>query len=909
MLHRTMSDISAWPPRSGGFRDRALLRPETVVLVADAASHEAPVLARNLAAGGVRGRLFGGGEARDGFEAGPSIADLPVAPDLAVLCVAPEALAPAMEALATRGCFAAIVPGAAPELAAVSARTGVQALGQGSFGVAVPAIGLNATLSHIAPAKGRLALVTQSSAIARAVLDWAAAESVGFSHVVGIGGNQGFGFAGVLDWLARDAGTGAILLDLRRVKNRRMFVSAARAAARTRPVVAIRAGGRLADGSGLADEVMEAALRRAGVLRVSGLEDFLAAAETLARVRISPRATGPGDRIALVTNGVGLGALAADAVLAGGGRLADPGDAGLAAVALGLPQGWSGRNPLALGPDCAGRLGEAAAMLAALPEVDAVVALHAPAAEEDPEVVRESLAAAVTASRGAPILVGWAGQATAGAPRARLAPAGGPALDTPAAAGGRAPAPRAEPPQPPAAFDTPEAAVRGALHLAQDRRNRAAAAELPSREVLDLAPDRAAVARILAAVRAAGRDELTEAEALAVLAAYGVPTVPGCAVGGAAEAADAAVMLGFPVVLKVLSPDIPRKTEVGGVVMGLASAAAVRDAAVTMADRVARARPQARLTGFLVQRQAGRGQELRLRLGDDAMFGPWISFGRGGTAADIDPDEGFDLPPLNLALARGLIRRTRTARLLEGWRDHPPANLAAIADALVRLSQMAVDHPEIESCGINPLLADAEGVLALAAALRLRPPGQAALLAIPPYPADLARDWRGRDGRAVLVRPIRPEDAAAHAEAFRRLSAEDVRYRFFSALGELSAAQIARLTQIDYDREMAFVAVERVAGGPDRTVGVSRLIRDPGGAEAEFAVIVDPSWKGQGLARHLMERLFEWGRQVGVREVVGQVLAENAPMLAFVRALGFRVSRSAEDADVMEARLTLAPPG
>jgi acetyltransferase len=513
--------------------------------------------------------------------------------------------------------------------------------------------------------------------------------------------------------------------------------------------------------------------------------------------------------------------------------------------------------------------------------VDCVVALHAPAPEEDAEVVRESLAAAVKASRGAPILVGWSGQASAGPQRARLAADGV------------------------AVFATPEAAVRGALHLAQDRRNRAAAAELPAREVLDLAPDRAAVARILAAARAAGRLELTEAEALAVLAAYGVPTVPGRAVAGPAEAGDAAAMLGFPVVLKILSPDLPRKTEVGGVALGLGSAQAVRDAAVAMAARVAAARPGARVTGFLVQRQAGRGQELRLRLDEDAMFGPWISFGRGGTAADIDPDEGFDLPPLNLALAQGLIRRTRTARLLDGWRDHPPAHVPAIADALVRLSQLAVDFPEVESCGINPLLADAHGVLALDAALRLRPAGQAALLAIPPYPAELALTWRGRDGRWALLRPIRPEDAAAHAEAFRRLSPEDVRYRFFSALGELSAAQIARMTQIDYDREMAFVAVERREDGPDRTVGVSRLIRDPAGAEAEFAVVVDASWKGQGLARALMERLFDWGRQVGVREVVGQVLAENAPMLAFVRALGFRVARSAEDPEVMEARLGL----
>ena len=876
-----MPNFMTLSPRAG-FRPAALFHPSSLVLVVGDGSAEAPVLARNLAAGGFKGRLMAVGAAPSGFESFADIAALPATPDLAVLCLAPDALEPAMLALAARGCHAAIVPGPAPDLAALERRTGMRAIGQGSFGIAVPAIGLNATLSHVQPAKGRLALVTQSSAIARAVLDWAAAEAVGFSHVIGIGGNQGQGFAGALDWLARDPGTGAILLDLRRIKNRRMFISAARAAARTRPVVAIRAGGRLADASGQADAVMEAALRRAGVLRVAGLEDLLSAAETLARVRVSPRPlAGSGDRIAVVTNGIGLGSLASDAALAGGGQLAAISDEALAAIAIGLPAGWSGRNPLALGPGAAPRLGEAAAMLAGLGGVDAVVALYGPEPDSAPDLVRETLTAAVKASRGAPILVGWPGQVTAGPQRAKLAEAGV------------------------AVFPTPEAAVRGALHLAQDRRNRAAAAELPPRAVLDLAPDRARVARLFAGIRAAGRRELTEEEALSVLAAYGIPTVPGRAVAGPEEASDVAAMLGFPVVLKILSPDIGRKTEVGGITLGLTSPAAVRAAADAMAARVAAARPQARLTGFLVQRQAARAQELRLRLADDAMFGPWISFGRGGTAADIDPDDGIDLPPLNLTLAHALIRQTRTARLLDGWRDHPPANVPAIADALVRLSQIAVDFPEIEFFGINPLVADAQGVLALDASLLLRPAGQSSLLAIPPYPAELARAWRGKDGRSVLVRPIRPEDAAAHAEAFRRLTAEDVRFRFFSAMTELGVAQIARMTQIDYDREMAFVAVEQTEGGPDLTVGVSRLIREPGGESGEFAVIVDPSWKGQGLARHLMERLFEWGRAVGMKEIVGQVLKENRPMLGFMRALGFQLHVSAEDAEVMEARKVL----
>ena len=902
MLRRAMPPPSpATPPRpaAAGFRDTALFRPRSVALIGDSALPETAVIAVNLAAGGFRGRLFAAGiPAPPGFEApaAPSVEALPDAPDLAVLCLPAERLEGAMQALAARGCFAAIVPVAAPDLAGICARTGVRALGQGSFGLCVPAIGLNASLAHVAPRPGRLALVAQSAALTRAVLDWAEAESVGFSHIVGIGGNASIGFATTLDWLAREAETGAVLLDLRRIRNRRAFVSAARALSRTRPVVAIRAGGRLADATGVADAVMEAALRRAGVLRVGGFEELLSAAETLARLRGAPR-TGEGDRVAIVANGIGLGQLAADAVLAGGARLAELPEAARAALAALLPPGWSGGNPLSLGPQAGTRLAEAAAMLATLPEVDAVVALHAPVPGEDADTVREALVAASRARGTAsplrppvPILVGWlggTGASAAGAQRAALAAAGV------------------------AAFETPEAAVRGVLQLAQDRRNRAAAAELPPREVLEFTPDRAAVRRILDGARAAGRLALTEVEALGALAAYGIPVVPGRAVGSAEDAGVAAAMLGFPVVLKILSPDIARKTEHGGVVLGLRSVAEVVREAAAMRERVRAARPEARLTGFLVQRQAAtsRAHELRLRLGDDAMFGPWIGFGAGGTAADLLADEAFDLPPLNLPLAHALIARARrTARLLAGYRDQPAADRNAIAAALVRLSQMAVDFPEIATLGVNPLLADAEGVLALDASLTLRPAGApGASLAIAPYPAELAQPWRAPDGTVLMVRPIRPEDAAAHAEAFGRLAPEDVRRRFFSAVKELSRSQIIRLTQIDYDREMAFVAVERREDGPDRTVGVARAVREIGSpaGEAEFAVIVDPAWRGRGLARHLMERLIEWARGQGVPALVGQVLADNAPMLGFVRALGFSLRRVPGEEDVVEARLAL----
>lgn len=882
MLHCSMRSHSQPPQLSPAWNAR-LFRPRSVALIAEGDAPDAEVMARNLAAGGFAGKMYASGIPAPGMEAVGGIADLPQAPDLAVLCLSGPALAAGMEALAARGCRAAVVPGPAPDLADLSIRTGVRALGPHSFGLCLPALHLNASLAHLHASPGRLALLSQSASTSRAVLDWAAAEGLGFSHVIGIGGNASVGFATALDWLARDPDTGAVLLDMLHIRNRRAFISAARAVARTRPVVALRPGGRGEDGSGLGDAVMDAALRRAGVLRVSGLEDLLAAAETLARVRVRSADLRHGDRVALVGNGSGLGRIASDALIEGGGRLAELSAETQAGLRIHLPDAAPASNPLSLGATAGTRLAEAAAVLAAVPEVDAVVALHAPSPHGDDAAAAEAMVAAASVRRGraAPVLVAWTGQETAAPQRQAMTRAGL------------------------AVFDTPEGAVRGALHLAQDRRNRAVAAELPPRDVLDLKPDRAVVRRILDGVRAEGRLALDEEEALAVLSAYGLPTVPGRRAAGPAEAADAAAMLRFPVVLKILSSDLAHKSEVGGVVLGLHSARAVLGAAEAMGERVRALRPDAAIRGFLVQRQAAsRALELRMRLGDDPMFGPWIGFGQGGTAADIARDEAHDLPPLNLALASQLIGRSRAAKLLAGFRDWPPANRTAVAQALVRLSQIAVDWPEVAACSVNPLVADAQGVLALDAAFTLRPKGEAGSpFAIPPYPAELARPFTTHTGETLTVRPIRPEDAAAHAEAFRRIPPADVRWRFFSPIRELSPALVARLVQIDYDREMAFIATREATG---ETLGAARLIRDPGGEEAEFAIIVGDEVKGHGLGRFLMERLFDWAREKGVRKVVGQVLSDNAAMLTFVRRLGFSLRRSAAEEGVVVAELDMA---
>jgi acetyltransferase len=689
--------------------------------------------------------------------------ETPETADLAVFTTENEPLTPALAGLAQNGIFAAISLGQAPDIAAGLAATGVHVLGPSSFGVACPALSVNATLSHLKPPPGRVALVSQSAALCRAVLDWAQPHGVGFSQVVGIGGNAGTGFAAVLDFLSHDSATGPILLDIRRVRNRRAFLSAARAAARLRPVVAIRAGGRLIDPTGRADAVFHAALTRAGVLTVTRLEDMLAALETLTR---APPARGEG--LAIVTNAVGPGQMAADAALSTGVALARLAPETRDVLHLAFP-GSDARNIVYVGVEAPTRLAEAAALLGGAREVGGILVVLAPTGQAD----AAGIAALAAAPRGkVPLLVCAMGETTGAVHRRVLAEAGLPA------------------------FASPEQAVQGFRHLLGDRRARAAARELPASDVLDLLPDRAGLHRIIAAVRADQRLVLNPAEVGAILAAYGIDPDPA----------------------------------------------------------------------------------LPLSLADDPLFGPAIGLGGGPVA-----DQAFDLPPLNLSLAGALVAHARVARGLD------PAAAEALADTLVRLSQLAVDCPELAALTLHPSSAS------------LRPPGQLGELAIAPYPEKLTERFDAK-GQTVIIRPIRPEDAAGHAGFFARLTPEDIRYRFFSALRELSPERIARMTQVDYDREMAFVAVN--AEGD--TVGVARLVCD--GDVGEFAVVVQSSMKARGLARRLMERLIAWGRQQHMVTITGQVLSENAPMLGFVRRLGFTLRRLPDEPDVVEARMDLSPP-
>ena len=845
------------PIGKGRFRPEYLFRPRSIGVVgAGTALGQAVLL--NLRAGGYAGAITEADRAED----------LPAPPDLALITTAPHDACAAIAAIGRLGTLAAICLTPAPDLAAAAQAAKVRVLGPCAFGIMVPSLNLDATAGPLAAQPGRVALVSQSAALCRAVLDWAGPNGVGFSHVVGLGGAADMGFAITLDWLARDPGTGAILLDIRTIRNRRSFLSAARAAARLRPVVAIRAGSRLSDPTGHSDRAFNAALRRAGVIRVERLADLLAAAETLTRAR--PLRT---ENVAIVTNAIGPGQMAADAALTLDIPLAPLSAITRTVLAMSLPPTPSDLGLIWTGADQPIRLAEAASLLSGTQEVGGVVVIMAPTGPADSAAI-EALSASF-ASLKIPMLVAVLGETTAAPHRKALADAGVPV------------------------FATPEQAMRGFGQLLGQRRARAAARELPDSAVLTLAPDQAAVRAIFDGVRATDRTGLFQHEALAVLGAYGIRTVPYAPAPDAAAAATAATALGFPAVLKLARIARPLARGPGGVALDLADGPAILAAAARLDQRRADQPP-----GFLVQRQIGRAREVRITVQDDLLFGPAIGFGQGGSAADLLDDIAVDLPPLNLALAASLIGRTRAARTLTELHEQPAADTAGIADALVRVSQLVVDFPEIAAVDVNPLFAEADGVRAGDAWIGLRPPGELGQLAIAPYPSKLVEHWRTDTG-TLIIRPIRPEDAEAHAALFSRLTPEDIRYRFFSMVRTLSPEQIARMTQVDYDREMAFIAVRSVDGGPDQTVGVARLVSEPYAPRGEFAVVVEGSAKGQGVGRRLMHCLIEWGRGQGLREIEGQVLAENAPMLAFMRRLGFTLHRSADDHDIVEAKILL----
>ncbi len=842
------------------FDPARVFHPESVSLSGSATPLGQQVLA-NLRAG-----TFTGAIATE--DDGPQNADLALLADDAADI--PAALA----RHAAAGVRGAIVLSQTPGLPALARAAGIRVLGPHSFGLIVPGLGLNASPFTLMPPPGRAAFVGQSSSIARTVIDWAVPNGVGFSHFAGIGGNSDVGFGLVLDYFSRDPATTVIMMEVDRLRDPPQFFSAARAAARLRPVVAIAPGVRLPGGQQEARRnfpaALEAALARAGVLLTFSVAEFIAAAETLTRVKPAR-----GDGLAIVTNSVAIGRLTADAATAAGLTLAELSPQTIQVLALRLgkppPPGpvFSGKAPT--------RLAEIAALLSSAPEVGGILVIHAPSGREDDTAIEALIACAKTIN--VPLLIAALGEAHGLAHRHRLSAA------------------RL------ACFDTPEAAIAGFRHLLRNRRNRAAARELPSSAVLKIAPDKAAVAARIGAARADGHEVIVQDEALAIAAAYKIPVIASRHAMTPDEAATAAAGLGFPAVVKLSHPDIPTNRLAGSVVLDLPDATAVHDAARAILLRLAQQGFAATQAGFVVQQQAPRGTQLRIRVSDHPVLGPVIGFGPGGGDPDDLSSLAADLPPLNLALAHALIRRAAIAPALAAHRGAPAADEDAIAATLVRVSQLIIDTPDILLLDLDPIFAHEHGAIAASARILLRPPGAPRPpLLISPYPTELTTHYTAR-GQTFLLRPIRPEDADAHTAMLSRFSADDMRYRFFSAARTLPVEQVTRMTDVDYKREMAIIAVREATG---ETLGVARLVcDDTDGKSAEFAVAVEPAAKGLGLGTALMRAIIAWGRTRGVAEITGQILADNAPMLAFIKRLGFSAHLVPGESDLVEARLRL----
>lgn len=823
-----------------------------------------------------------------------SAADLPMAPDLAVICTPAATVAGIVATLGKAGTRAAVVISAGLDDAGEQALReaarpwGLRILGPNCLGLIVPGIGLNASFAPGHAHPGRLAFISQSGAMATVVLDWAAEAGVGFSHFISLGNGADVDFGDLLDWLASDPGTDAILLYVESVQAARKFMSAGRAAARNKTVIVLK-GGRSAAGQVAAtthtgalagsDEVYSAAFRRAGMLRVHAFSELFAAVETLSR-RLEVR----GPRLLLLTNGGGPGVLATDAWVAAGGEMAPLAPALAASLDPVLPPNWSRANPIdIIGDASAARYGAALSALRAsgTGEADALLLLHAPTAVAESEDVAQALLPGLR-DFPLPLLTCWPGGSGARHARQLCAREGI------------------------AAYATPEDAVTALHQTLEYRANQSALMETPPWPPADFAVDLAAARALVAGALATGRELLDAGEAQALLEAFGIPAAQARVAADAEGAAEAAAALGGPVALKLLSPTITHKSDVGGVILDLTGAEEVKAAARAMLGRLNAARPDARVDGFLVQRMARRrgACELIAGIGSDVTFGPVILFGHGGTAVEVLADRSIGLPPLNAMLAGQMVRQTRVWKLLAGFRDQPPANLAAICDVLVRLSRIVIELPEVAGLDINPLLADAEGVIALDARVLLKLPDGPAerRLAIRPYPRHLEEHITVA-GSEVLLRPIRPEDEPAHRRFLERLTPTDIRFRFFGLVREFPHSELARYTQIDYDREMAFIATRDDAAGAPETLGTAHATADPDGRRAEFAVAVRSDLHGQGLGLALMQKLVRYAAERGIDELIGHVLRDNRPMLELAARLGFRISASDQEAHTV----TLSP--
>jgi acetyltransferase len=889
-----------------------LFTPESVALygASDRADSVGGIVFKNLLNSGFKGRIYAINPKRDkvqGEKAYASLDDIEETVDLVVVATPASSIPAIVEACGERGIKMMLIlsagfreTGAAgrrleDRVTKLARRYGVRLMGPNCLGIIRPDKGLNITFGNNSAKPGNLAFVSQSGAICTAILDWAEQHDIGFSAVVSTGISADLGFGDYLDYLVSDPHTKAILLYIEGINDSRRFMSSLRAAARIKPVIALKVGRHAAGAEASmshtgalvgSDETFSAALSRSGVLRVETVGQLFSAAKALSSLHYRSAS----ERLVIITNGGGPGVMAADRATDQGIELSSLSAETMAALDKVLPSVWSHSNPVdIIGDAPPERYQQTVDICLEDPGVDGAIVILTPQAMTRPTEVAEAvIESAIKSSK--PVMTSWMGGSQVEEARKLFKDAHVPT------------------------FRTLENAVDAFSYLSVYNRNQRLLLQTPARLTSgQAAPDVDGARLIIEAVLTEQRKVLTEPESMAVLNAFRIPTVRNAVAHSANEALIVAQSIGFPIAMKVLSTDISHKSDAGGVRLNINSAQEVRGAYRQLIDAVTLKLPDAKISGVTVEKmyRSSNGRELMIGIINDPVFGPVLSFGSGGTSVEVMGDAAISLPPLNHRLAKDLINRTKVSKMLGDFRNMPAIDMEQLVQVLLGVSSIACELPWIQEMDINPLIVDEHGIVAVDARIVVDYPVPSTdpynHLAIHPYPAHLVKKLQLNDGTDIVIRPIRPEDAEIEAKFVRELSTETKYFRFMNSLQELSQEMLVRFTQIDYHNEMALVAVRQNDNGEEQ-IGVARYTTNLDGTSCEFALVVGDRWRGRGIAHHLMQNLMEIARDRDLERMTGQVLTNNSRMLDLMTSLKFQISNDPDDVAVKQVEARLNPP-
>ncbi len=881
-----------------------LFAPKSVAVfgASDRADSVGQIVFKNMLDSGFQGKLYPVNSKHaevQGQRSYKSIAEIGDPVELVVIATPPQTVPGIIEECGIHGVKAAVIitagfgevgtEGATLERKMMEAahQYNIRLIGPNCLGIMRPSIGLNATFNKGVANVGNIALISQSGALCTAILDWATLNDVGFSSVVSMGSSTDVDFGEILDYLVSDSNTRSILMYIEGIRNARSFMSALRAAARIKPVILVKVGRHPAGSKAAmshtaslvgADDVFDAAIRRVGVVRVDTVTQLFTAARSLA-CGFRPA----GNRLAIVTNGGGPAVMAADRAADLGLVMAELSDATVEYLNQHLPPNWPHCNPVdIIGDAQADRYYHAVKACLDDENVDGVLAILTPQAMTKPlESAQVLIDFASSNTHGKPLLTCWMGETQVAESRRAFTKAHRPH------------------------FRTPEPAVEVFSHLYAYYHNQKLLMQMPGPLAHHIEPDVEGARLIIEGALQEHRKVLTEMESKALLSAFQIPVAHTMVAHSPSEALLIAQQLGFPVAMKINSPDISHKTDAGGVVLNLNTSHRVLAAYQHIIDTVRLNQPNARIDGISIEPMVVKpnGRELMIGVTTDPVFGPVITFGAGGTTVEIMGDRAVALPPLNHFLVKDLIQGTHIARMLGQFRNLAPANIDALEDALLRVSEMVCELPLLREMDINPLILDEHGVLAADAriAVEFRQPSadRYAHMAIYPYPSQLVCQWQMPDGTDITIRPIRPEDALLIKKFVHDLSEESKYFRYMNSVQELTEEMLARLTQLDYSREMALIAVVEEVG-KEVGLGVSRYAINPDGKTCEFALVIADNIAGKGLGQKLMVTLMEAARSYGLSVIEGEVLNNNHRMLKLMTRLGFTLKSSEDDPGVMK---------